>query len=234
MTQRQPVRRTVLDNGLTILTRESRRVPVASFWVWYRVGARNEVPGITGVSHWVEHMLFKGTPTWKPGEIFRAVNKYGGTLNGFTWIDYTAYFETLPAANIGLGIDIESDRMQHALFDPDQVSSERTVILSERQGNENQPTFHLREELSAAAFRAHPYGQGVIGFRSDLETMTREDLFHHYQTYYSPNNATAVVVGDFDTDRSSRRYAANSATSRASTPYRSCAPSSRSRWDSGG
>ncbi len=201
MTQRQPVRRTVLDNGLTILTRESRRVPVASFWVWYRVGARNEVPGITGVSHWVEHMLFKGTPTWKPGEIFRAVNKYGGTLNGFTWIDYTAYFETLPAANIGLGIDIESDRMQHALFDPDQVSSERTVILSERQGNENQPTFHLREESSAAAFRAHPYGQGVIGFRSDLETMTREDLFHHYQTYYSPNNATAVVVGDFDTDQ---------------------------------
>ncbi len=198
MAERQPIRRNTLDNGLTILTRESRRVPVASFWVWYRVGARNEVPGITGISHWVEHMLFKGTPTWKPGEIFRAVNKHGGTLNGFTWIDYTTYFETLPSANLFLGLDIESDRMQHALFDPDQVSSERTVILSERQGNENQPTFHLREEMNAAAFRAHPYGQGVIGFQSDLETMTREDLFRHYKTFYSPNNAIAVAVGDFD------------------------------------
>ena len=200
MAERQPVRRKVLDNGLTILTRESRRVPVASFWVWYRVGARNEVPGITGISHWAEHMLFKGTPTWKPGEIFRAVNKHGGTLNGFTWIDYTAYFETLPSANLRLGLDIESDRMQHALFDPDQVTSERTVILSERQGNENRPTFHLQEEMNAAAFRAHPYGQGVIGFKSDLETMTRDDLFHHYQTYYSPNNATVVAVGDFETE----------------------------------
>ena len=200
MAERQPIRRKVLDNGLTILTRESHRVPVASFWVWYRVGARNEVPGITGISHWVEHMLFKGTPTWKPGAIFRAVNKYGGTLNGFTWIDYTAYFETLPSTNLHLGIDIESDRMANALFDPDQVTSERTVILSERQGNENQPTFLLREEMNAAAFRSHPYGQGVIGFRSDLETMTREDLYHHYQTYYSPNNATVVAVGDFDSD----------------------------------
>lgn len=210
MAERQPIRRAALDNGLTILTRESRRVPVASFWIWYRVGARNEVPGITGISHWVEHMLFKGTPTWKPGEIFRAVNKFGGTLNGFTWIDYTTYFETLPSVNINLGLDIESDRMQHALFDPGQVSSERTVILSERQGNENQPTFHLREEMNAAAFRAHPYGQGVIGFRSDLETMTREDLLRHYQTFYSPNNATVVAVGDFDTatlvDEIARRF----------------------------
>ncbi len=200
MAERQPIRRTVLDNGLTILTRESHRVPVASFWVWYRVGARNEVPGITGISHWAEHMLFKGTPTWKPGAIFRAVNKYGGTLNGFTWIDYTAYFETLPATSLHLGIDIESDRMANALFDQDQVTSERTVILSERQGNENQPTFLLREEMNAAAFRSHPYGQGVIGFRSDLETITREDLYHHYQTFYSPNNAIAVAVGDFDSD----------------------------------
>ena len=199
MAVRQPVRRNVLDNGLTILTRESRRVPVASFFIWYRVGARNEVPGITGVSHWVEHMLYKGTPTWKPGEIFRAVNKHGGTLNGFTWIDYTAYYETLPSANLLLAADIESDRMQHALIDPDQVQSERTVILSERQGNENHPTFLLSEELSAAAFRAHPYGQGVIGFKSDLETMTREDLYRHYRTFYAPNNATVVVVGDFDT-----------------------------------
>ncbi|HVX30546.1 MAG TPA: pitrilysin family protein [Nitrolancea sp.] len=199
MAERQPVRRTVLDNGLTILTRESRRVPVASFFIWYRVGARNEVPGVTGVSHWVEHMLFKGTERWQPGEIFRAVNKYGGTLNGFTWLDYTAYYETLPSANLLLGADIESDRMMNALFDPEQVASERTVILSERQGNENRPTFRLSEELNAAAFRAHPYGQGVIGFKSDLESMTRDDLYQHYRMFYAPNNATVVVVGDFET-----------------------------------
>ena len=189
-----------LDNGLTVLIREVHRAPVASFWVWYRVGGRNEVPGITGISHWVEHMVFKGTPTYQPGEIFREVNKHGGTLNGFTWIDYTAYFETLPAPQILLGADIESDRMQNAVFDPSEVESERTVILSEREGNENQPTFHLREEVIGAAFRAHPYGQGVIGFTSDLRQITRDDLYRHYRTYYTPNNATVVVVGDVDAE----------------------------------
>ena len=199
MPQQPPtLHKTILDNGLTVLVRESHRVPVATFWVWYRVGARNEVPGITGVSHWVEHMLFKGTPTWKAGTIFRTVNKHGGQLNGFTWLDYTAYFETLPSAAIKLGIEIESDRMKNAVFDPAEVESERTVILSERAGNENHPTFYLREEVSGAAFRAHAYGQGVIGFRSDLEQMTREDLYHHYRTYYHPGNATVVVAGDVD------------------------------------
>ncbi|HLI51404.1 MAG TPA: pitrilysin family protein [Thermomicrobiaceae bacterium] len=191
----------VLDNGLTVLIKTISRVPVASFWVWYRVGARNEVPGITGISHWVEHMLFKGTPTYQPGEIFRTVNKHGGTLNGFTWIDYTAYYETLPAARILLGADIESDRMRNALFDPDNVQSERTVILSERQGNENQPTFFLREDVVSTSFKAHPYGQGVIGWTSDLERITREDLFAHYRRYYVPNNATVVVAGDVDPER---------------------------------
>ncbi|HET7034832.1 MAG TPA: pitrilysin family protein [Thermomicrobiaceae bacterium] len=192
--------KTVLDNGLTVLIRESHRVPVATFWVWYRVGARNEVPGITGISHWVEHMLFKGTPRWNVGEIFRTVNKHGGQLNGFTWLDYTAYFETLPSSAIMLGPDIESDRMSNAVFDPAAVNSERTVILSERAGNENHPTFYLREEVNGAAFRAHPYGQGVIGFRSDLEQMTRDDLYGYYQRYYHPGNATVVVVGDVDPD----------------------------------
>lgn len=189
-----------LDNGLTILIKEMHRAPVASFWVWYRVGGRNEVPGITGISHWVEHMLFKGTATYRPGEIFRTVNKHGGSLNGFTWIDYTAYFETLPASRILLGADIEADRMANAVFDPAEVQSERTVILSEREGNENQPTFFLREEVNAAAFKAHPYGQGVIGFTSDLRQITRDDLYHHYRKYYAPNNAAVVVVGDIDAD----------------------------------
>ena len=196
-----PTLKTRLDNGLTVILRESHRAPVASFWAWYRVGARNEVPGITGISHWVEHMLFKGTPTFPPGTIFRTVNKHGGSLNGFTWIDYTAYFETLPAAQILLGADIEADRMQNAAFDPAEVQSERTVILSEREGNENQPTFYLREEVNAAAFKAHPYGQGVIGFTSDLHQITRDDLYRHYRSYYVPNNAAVVMVGDVDSTR---------------------------------
>src|SRR5690606_24696888 len=175
-----------LDNGLTVLIREVHRAPVASFWVWYRVGGRNEVPGITGISHWVEHMVFKGTPTYQPGEIFRTVNKHGGQLNGFTWIDYTAYFETLPAAQVLLGADIEADRMQNAVFDPDEVASERTVILSEREGNENQPTFFLREEVS--------------GFTPALHQITRDDLYRHYQTYYTPNSAAVVVAGDVDAE----------------------------------
>ncbi len=195
-----PTRTTTLPNGLTVLTREMHHAPLATFWVWYRVGARNEVPGITGISHWVEHMLFKGTPTLAAGEIFRRVNSNGGTLNGFTWLDYTAYYETLPADRLDLALAIESDRMINARFDPDEVASERTVIISEKQGGENHPTTHLREATAAAAFRIHPYRQGVIGYLSDLQAITRDDLYRHYQTYYRPNNAVVVAVGDFRTD----------------------------------
>jgi zinc protease len=195
-----PTRTTVLPNGLKILTREMHGAPIATFWVWYGVGARNETPGITGISHWVEHMLFKATPKIGAGEIFRLVNKNGGTLNGFTSLDYTTYFETLPADRIDLAIGIEADRMVNARFDPDEVASERTVIISEKQGGENHPTTHLRETTIAAAFRIHPYRQGVIGYLSDLQAITRDDLYNHYRAYYAPNNATVVAVGDFQTD----------------------------------
>ena len=152
-TDREPLIQTTLDNGLTVIVRQKQGAPIGSFWVWYRVGGRNEVPGITGISHWAEHMLFKGTEALPAGEIFRQVSAAGGTLNGFTWVDYTTYFETLPIDQIDLALTIESDRMIHARFDPDEVASERTVIISERQGNENQPVFFLREEVNAAAFR---------------------------------------------------------------------------------
>ncbi|HEV8632619.1 MAG TPA: pitrilysin family protein [Chloroflexota bacterium] len=196
---------TRLANGLTVLTRELHHAPVATFWVWYRVGGRNEVAGVTGVSHWVEHMLFKGTPTFRAGDIFRQVTANGGTLNGFTWIDYTTYFETLPADRLDLALRIESDRMSNARFDTDEVSSERTVIISEREGNENEPTWHLDEEVTAAAFKVHPYGNGVIGWKCDLRSMTRDDLYGHYRRYYVPANAVAVAVGDFGTDQLLRR-----------------------------
>jgi zinc protease len=200
MTATQSTKRVTLDNGLTVIVRESHRVPVVSFWIWYRVGSRNEPLGCTGISHWVEHMLFKGTPDYQPGEIFRTINKFGGTLNGFTSLDYTAYFETLPNTQLELAVSIEADRMQNAIFDPDEFEKERTVILSEREGNENSPGFHLREEMMAAAFRAHPYGQSLIGYESDLKSMTRDELYEHYRTYYTPRNSTVVVVGDVDTD----------------------------------
>lgn len=190
---------TTLPNGLTVLTREMHAAPVVTFWVWYRVGARNEVPGVTGISHWVEHMMFKGTPRLPAGEIMRQINKHGGALNGFTSLDYTVYYETLPADRVGLALEIESDRMVNARFDPDEVASERTVIISEKQGGENYPTTHLREAALAAAFRIHPYRQGVIGYLSDLQAITRDDLYNHYRTYYAPNNAVVVAVGDFDT-----------------------------------
>lgn len=193
-------RRTTLTNGLTVITKEMHQVPIASLWVWYRVGSRNESVGTTGISHWVEHMMFQGTPTIGKGDIFRLVAANGGVLNGFTWLDYTAYFETLPSHRLDLAIDIESDRMANSLFLPDEVERERTVIISEREGGENSPTFLLSEELGATAFLAHPYGHSVIGWKSDLQSMTRDELYNHYRTYYSPNNAIVVAVGDFETE----------------------------------
>jgi zinc protease len=188
-----------LDNGLTVLLQERHHAPVTTFWVWYRVGSRNELPGITGIAHWAEHMLFKGSEAFPKGQIDRQIARSGGIMNGLTWLDFTTFLETLPADRIDLGLRIEADRMGNALFDPEEVALERTVIISERQGAENQPTFLLGEEVGAAAFRVHPYHHETIGDMCDLETISREQLWHHYQTYYGPNNAIAVAAGDFQT-----------------------------------
>ena len=196
-----------LDNGLTVLIKEMHHAPVATFWVWYHVGSRNERTGITGVSHWVEHMMFKGTEKFPRGTLDRAVSREGGIWNAFTWIDFTTYFETLPADRFELSLQIESDRMTNSIFDPDEVAAERTVIISERQGHENNPPFLLGEEVQAAAFRVHPYHHEVIGDLCDLETMTRDDLYNHYRTFYAPNNAIAIAVGDFHADDALERIA---------------------------
>jgi zinc protease len=189
---------TVLDNGLTVLLKETHTAPVATCWIWYRVGGRNETPGLTGISHWTEHMMFKGTLAFPKGEIMRLVNKNGGFLNGFTSQDFTVYFETLPADRIELGLRIEADRMANSVFNLDEVESERTVILSERQGAENSPGFLLREEVVAAAFQVHPYGHQVIGWKEDLHRIDRDDLWRHYRSHYGPHNAILVMVGDFE------------------------------------
>jgi len=197
---RNGVRETRLENGLRILTKELHHAPVTSFWVWYRVGSRNEVPGITGVSHWVEHMMFKGTEQFPKGEIDRQVSRLGGMWNAFTWLDFTAYFATMPADRIDLSLRLEADRMVNSQFERQEVEAERTVILSELHMYENHPTFLLGREMTATALHVHSYRHETIGWESDLETMTRDDLYRHYRTYYVPNNAVAVAVGDFETE----------------------------------
>lgn len=192
------VTRHVLNNGLTVLLKEVHNAPLVSWWMLYKVGSRNEPTGMTGASHWVEHMLFKGTEQFPAGYLDKAIDRLGGTWNAQTFIDYTAYFETLPAEHIDLALRIEADRMVNAAFDPEEVESERTVIISERQGLENSPTFWLAEELTAAAFRVHGYHHEVIGDMADLLTMTRDDLYNHYRRHYMPSNAIAVAVGDFN------------------------------------
>ena len=188
-----------LNNGLQVILKESHVAPVASFWIYYRVGSRNELPGVTGISHWVEHMLFKGTEHFPRGEFDKAVSRAGGIFNGMTSQDWTTYFETFPSERIELALQVESDRMANSIFDPEETESERTVIISEREGSENNYFYLLNEEVQASAFRAHSYHHPIIGWKTDLLTMNRADLYSHYQTFYTPNNAIAVAVGDFDT-----------------------------------
>lgn len=195
-----PITKTRLANGMQVLLKEIHTAPIISHWVWYRVGSRNEVAGITGISHWVEHMQFKGTPTFPSGVLDKAISREGGFWNAFTYLDWTTYFETMPAEKIDLALRLEADRMVNSRFDPEEVASERTVIISERQGNENEPLFRLAEELQAAAFRVHSYHHEIIGDLVDLQSMQRDDLYRHYKTYYAPNNAVLAVAGDFETE----------------------------------
>jgi zinc protease len=194
-----------LSNGLQVLLKEIHTAPLISHWIWYQVGSRDEVPGKTGISHWVEHMQFKGTPKFPAGVLDKAVSRLGGVWNAMTYKDWTTYFETLPAEAIDLALELEADRMVNSLFDPNDVASERTVIISERQGNENNPLFKLGEEVEAAAFRVHAYHHRVIGDLPDLQRLQREDLFQHYRAYYVPNNAVLAIAGDFETEEMIRR-----------------------------
>ena len=187
-----------LDNGIRVILQEAHNAPVISFWVAYNVGSRNEPRGKTGLSHWVEHMLFKGTERFPAGVLDREIDRAGGTWNAFTGTDNTMYYETLPASRIELALEAEADRMVNAQFASEDVESERTVIISERQGSENSPTFWLMEAVRKAAFTQHGYHHDILGEMDDLHTITREQLHTHYQTHYSTGNATIVVVGAFD------------------------------------
>ena len=194
------VRETVLDNGLKVLIQEVHTAPLASVWCWYRVGSKDEGPGVTGVSHWCEHMNFKGTKNIPRDQVKGIIEKFGGSWNGYTWIDQTTYLETASKDALDRMLFIEAERMDSCLYDPADCESERTVIISELQGGENDPEQLLDTEVTAAAFKVHPYHHPTIGWLSDLQTMTRDDLYGHYRKYYVPSNATLVIVGDVETD----------------------------------
>jgi zinc protease len=194
------LRQIVLDNGLKVLVQPIRVAPLVSVWCWYKVGSKDERPGQTGVSHWVEHMNFKGTTNIPRDQVKGIIERFGGTWNGYTWIDQTTYLETATRDALDRMLFIEAERMTNGLFLPEDCESERTVIISELQGGENDPEQLLDIEVTAAAFKAHPYRHPTIGWLSDLQTMTRDDLYGHYRRYYVPNNATLVVVGDVDAD----------------------------------
>jgi zinc protease len=199
------MRATTLDNGLRVLVQEEHTAPLVSVWCWYKVGSKDERPGLTGVSHWCEHMNFKGTTNIPRDQVKGIIEQFGGTWNGYTWIDQTTYFETASRDALDRMLFIECERMANCLYHPDDCESERTVIISELQGGENDPDQLLDQELTATAFKAHPYRHPTIGWLSDLETMTREDLYGYYRRHYVPNNATLVIVGDVDTAAAMKR-----------------------------
>ena len=191
----------ILSNGMKVLLVEVPKAPVATVQVWYKVGSRNEVMGRAGLSHMLEHMMFKGTTKYPKGEFSRLIRKNGGTDNAFTSQDFTAYFENLAADRVELALELEADRMQGLVLDRPELTTEREVVKEERRlRTEDDPQGALVEALFAQAYFSHPYHWPVIGWFGDLDAMTLDDLQRHYDTYYSPNNATLVVVGDINTE----------------------------------
>ena len=191
----------VLSNGMKVLLVEVPKAPVATVQVWYKVGSRNEVMGRAGLSHMLEHMMFKGTTKYPKGAFSRIIRKNGGVDNAFTSQDFTAYFENLSADRVGLALELEADRMQGLLLDKGDFQTEREVVKEERRlRTEDDPQGALVEALFAQAYLSHPYHWPVIGWFADLDAMSLDDLQRHYDTYYSPNNATLIVVGDIKAD----------------------------------
>ncbi len=196
--QAADVLETTLANGLKVLLLEDHRSPVISLQVWYRVGSRNERVGLSGLSHYLEHMMFKGTPKYGPRLYSRLLEEQGAQENAYTAQDTTVYFVNIVADKIDLVLDLESDRMRHLLLDPREVDAERKVIMEERRTRtDDDPIGALAEEFNAVAFKAHPYRIPPIGFATDIPQLTAADLRAWYDTYYQPNNAILVLVGDF-------------------------------------
>lgn len=192
----------VLDNGLKLLVKEDHRAPVAVSQVWYKVGGSYEHDGITGVSHVLEHMMFKGTEEYPDGEFSRIIAENGGRENAFTGDDYTAYFQTLEASRLPISFRLEADRMRNLTLSEKEFKKEIQVVMEERRmRTEDRPGSYTYETAMATAFQTSPYRQPIIGWMADLQSMTIGDLERWYDQWYAPNNATVVVVGDVDPDR---------------------------------
>ncbi|HEB78268.1 MAG TPA: insulinase family protein [Methylothermaceae bacterium] len=188
-----------LDNGLKVLVKEDHRAPVVVSQIWYKVGSSYEYEGITGISHLLEHMMFKGTAKHGPGEFSRIIAEHGGRENAFTGHDYTSYFETLEKSRLPVAFELEADRMRNLLLDEKEFAKEKQVVLEERRmRTDDQPRAKTHEHFMATAFTNGPYRNPVIGWPADIEALTIEDLRQWYRRWYAPNNATLVVVGDVE------------------------------------
>jgi len=186
-----------LSNGMKVLVEEDHNIPNVAMYFFYRIGARNERPGITGISHFFEHMMFNGAKKYGPKQFDNTMEKAGGNNNAYTSEDVTVYTDWFPSTALELMFDMESDRMRDLAFDPKIIESERGVVYSERRTSVDNSNFGtLHEQLRAAAFTAHPYHWPVVGWPSDIEAWTMDDLKAHFKTGYAPNNCTLVIVGN--------------------------------------
>ena len=188
-----------LDNGMQVVVIEDHRAPVVVHMVWYRAGAADEKPGVSGIAHFLEHLMFKATDTMASGELSATVAANGGTDNAFTSQDYTAYYQRVAADRLPLMMQMESDRMQHLALTQDDIATERDVILEERsQRTDSDPSALFGEQMRAAQYLNHPYGKPVIGWRQEMEKLDLAEANDWYHRYYAPNNATLIVAGDVD------------------------------------
>ncbi len=190
-----------LENGLKVVIIEEHKSPVVTFQIWYRAGSKYEPFGKSGLSHLLEHMMFKGTQKYTKKSLPRLIQANGGEDNAYTTEDYTMYFQIFPPDKIALSLDIESDRMKNLTIDPKEVSLEKDVVMEERRLDiEDNPENELFEEVIAIAFKVHPYRRPEIGWMSDIRSIERDDLFKYYKSFYSPDNAYIVIAGDIQRD----------------------------------
>ena len=194
-----PVRRHRLPNGLSLLSVIDRRAPIVAFQIWYHVGSRHERPGATGMAHLFEHLMFNQTENLPPGEFDRLVERIGGESNAATWVDWTHYRLLLPSRDLPLAVRLEAERMQHLVLDEKPVETERSVVTNERREYvEDDVDGWIDEQLMAHAFTVHPYRWPTLGWMEDIRSLPIEEMRTFYRTWYRPNNATLVCVGDFD------------------------------------
>jgi zinc protease len=214
--QAEPAQEFMLENGMKIIVKEDHRAPTAAHMVWYRIGSMDEQNGTTGVAHALEHMMFKGTTSLKPGEFSARVAALGGRENAFTSKDYTAYYQQIEKSRLEAVMALEADRMANLVFDKDEFSREIKVVMEERRlRTEDQASARVYEALNAAAFVAHPYHHPIVGWMDDLQHMTVEDAKAWHDRFYAPNNATMVVTGDVDAQQVralAQKYFGNIAT----------------------